>query len=257
VWAWGLNSSGQLGNGRVANGYGASEVLGVGGNGFLTGIVAIAAGDSFSLAVDASGNVYAWGDDSAGQLGDNRSGVGVQSWTPIRVHGLNNVGNLGGVLAIAARSNGADALNSDHTVTAWGTGNQPQSLFPILVNNSGNTAPLANQTAVGASFNTTLTIDNDTSLWNWGDNSHGQLGDNTTTFRPNAVHVYNIGGGPSVLAGVVEATGGVGHSVALLTGGTVAAWGWNSAGQLGDNTFTDRPTAVQTAMPVAAAPTSC
>ncbi len=257
VWAWGLNTSGQLGNGTVASFRGAAQVIGIGGVGFLTGIVAISAGDNFSVAVDSSGNVYAWGDDSAGQLGDNRFGAGIMSSTPVRVHGLNNVGTLFGGLAAASRANGSDALNSDHTLSAWGTGNQPQSIYPVVVAGAGGSGTLFPMVAVGAGVNTTLTIDPDTGLWDWGDNTYGQLGDGTTTFHPNAVQVLDIGGGPSLLTGVVAATGGLNHSLAVLSDGRIAAWGSNVSGQLGDGTTTDRTIPVQVIMPTAAQPVAC
>jgi alpha-tubulin suppressor-like RCC1 family protein len=45
----------------------------------------------------------------------------------------------------------------------------------------------------------------------------------------------------STLARVV-AVAASNHSVALKSDGTVWAWGWNSYGQLGDGTTTDRST---------------
>ena len=47
------------------------------------------------------------------------------------------------------------------------------------------------------------------------------------------------------LAGVTRVAGGVYHTVALKSNGTVWAWGGNSYGQLGDASQTDRHTAVQ------------
>jgi alpha-tubulin suppressor-like RCC1 family protein len=256
VWAWGLNTSGQLGIGSVASVTGAVQVLGVGGSGFLTGIVAVSAGDSFSVAIDAAGNVYAWGDDSHGQLGDNRFGTGVMSSTPLQVHGLNNVGTLFGGLAIASRANGSEAINSDRTVSAWGTGNQPINIYPVLVAGTGGTGTLFPMVSVGTSWNTTLTVDNNTGLWDWGDNTYGQLGDGTTTFHANAVQVVDVGG-VGVMSAVTATSGGIGHALAIKSGGTVAAWGLNTSGQLGDGSTTNRLTAVAVSMPSAAQPTNC
>jgi alpha-tubulin suppressor-like RCC1 family protein len=67
----------------------------------------------------------------------------------------------------------------------------------------------------------------------WGDNEHGQLGDGATgegDDSPVAV---------SALNGVTAVTVGDEHSMALLGGGTVVAWGSNAHGQLGDGTTTD------------------
>lgn len=66
----------------------------------------------------------------------------------------------------------------------------------------------------------------------WGGNSHGALGDGTTTDRPRYVTVKG-------LADVVALAGG-GHCLAVKRDGTLWAWGSNSWGALGDGTTTDR-----------------
>ena len=62
VWAWGLGESGQLGNGtNTIKQLTPVQVLGTGGAGYLTGVVAIAAGGYHSLALKNDGTVWAWG----------------------------------------------------------------------------------------------------------------------------------------------------------------------------------------------------
>ncbi|MFF5206376.1 RCC1 domain-containing protein [Streptosporangium sp. NPDC000396] len=63
----------------------------------------------------------------------------------------------------------------------------------------------------------------------WGQNSEGQLGDGTTTARRTPVTAAGV-----TTAGVVSVTAGASHSLALLSNGTVEAWGRNLEGQLGD-----------------------
>ena len=72
VWAWGSNAYGQLGDGTVTRRSAPVQVKTgeQAGESYLHDIVAIAAGDHFSLALDKDGCVYAWGDNSFGQLGD-------------------------------------------------------------------------------------------------------------------------------------------------------------------------------------------
>jgi hypothetical protein len=60
VWAWGSNSSGQLGDGTSQVRQAPVHVAG------LTNVVAIAAANSYSLAMKADGTVWAWGDGAAG-----------------------------------------------------------------------------------------------------------------------------------------------------------------------------------------------
>lgn len=63
VWAWGFNSSGQLGNGATTNSFTPVQVSG------LSGVTAVAAGGDHAFALKA-GTVWAWGDNYYGQLGD-------------------------------------------------------------------------------------------------------------------------------------------------------------------------------------------
>src|SRR5215467_1260733 len=71
VWAWGDNSLGELGDGTTNNQTTPVQVVGSNGQGFLTGVKAIVAGnDNHNLALKQDGTVFAWGDNEWGQLGD-------------------------------------------------------------------------------------------------------------------------------------------------------------------------------------------
>ena len=91
VWAWGLNTGGQLGDGTTTNKNTPVQVLG------LTGVSAIASG-LFHFLVLKDGTAWAWGSNSRGQLGD---GTTTFRATPVQVKGLVGVGFLTGVAAIA------------------------------------------------------------------------------------------------------------------------------------------------------------
>jgi len=85
VWAWGDNSLGQIGTGEPADGAPTNEPLPV-QVATLPRVSAIAAGGRHSLALLANCPlVLAWGDNSAGQLGD---GTTVPRWLPVQVDGL-------------------------------------------------------------------------------------------------------------------------------------------------------------------------
>ncbi|MEQ4714853.1 chromosome condensation regulator RCC1 [Nonomuraea sp. B19D2] len=70
----------------------------------------------------------------------------------------------------------------------------------------------------------------------WGRNSEGQLGDATTTDRHNPTTVAGL-----TAARVTSLVAGFNHNLALLSNGTVEAWGSNRFGQLGDVTTTNHP----------------
>ncbi|MBY9078904.1 RCC1 domain-containing protein, partial [Paenibacillus sp. CGMCC 1.18879] len=78
----------------------------------LSGVTAIAAGSSHSLALKSDGSVWAWGYGISGQLGDGSLTVRT---TPVAVSGLTSE-----VTAIAGGNNHSLALKSDGSVWAWG-----------------------------------------------------------------------------------------------------------------------------------------
>ena len=73
----------------------------------------------------------------------------------------------------------------------------------------------------------------------WGANDAGQLGDGTTTPRPDPVEP-SLACGSCALA-LRSIAGGTNHSLAVRADGTAWGWGLNSDGQLGDGTTTLRP----------------
>jgi len=125
IWAGGNNNSGQLGDNTIFQRNTPVQVHGEGDAGFLTDIIAIAAGHSHTLALKSDGTVRAWGNNNSRQLGDNNAGT--SSRTPVQVHGEGGVVVLTDIDAIAAAGYGhAVALKSDGTVWAWGYNNVGQ-----------------------------------------------------------------------------------------------------------------------------------
>jgi alpha-tubulin suppressor-like RCC1 family protein len=233
VMAWGNNREGQLGNGSTAN----SDVpVAVSG---LTGVTAISAGGEHSLALLSNGTVMAWGSDEEDQLG---SGVkaGTKSAVPVAVKGLS------GVTAIAAGGAFSLALLSNGTVMAWGAGAEGQlgngkkakSASPVAVKG------LSGVSAVAAGREHALALLSDGTVMSWGNNSSLQLGMEAKTkiikeeeeeFVEEEEEPENSAVPVAVqtLSGATAVAAGAEHSMALLGGGEVVAWGGNSDGQLG------------------------
>jgi hypothetical protein len=101
------------------------------------------------------------------------------------------------------------------------------------------TLVMTNVLAMGAGDFHSLAVKQDGSAWAWGKNLTGQLGNGTQGLAPNPT--------PAPMTGVADAVaiyGGTYHSVIRLANGTLLAVGSNSGGQIGDDTFTQRLTAV-------------
>ncbi|MCX6021496.1 MAG: RCC1 repeat-containing protein, partial [Chloroflexi bacterium] len=126
-------------------------------------------------------------------------------------------------------------LNADGVV---GDGLSESQRVPVQALN------MSGVTAVASGGDSSVVLRGDGTVWTWGQNSSGQLGDNTTTQRTAPVQVLGPGA-TGFLTGVTRVAAGSVHSLAVKSDGTVWAWGFNSSGQLGDNTVTTRSTPVQ------------
>ena len=123
VRAWGFNYRGRLGDGTSITRETPVQVVGENGNGVLSDIIEVHAGQTHSLALDAHGNVWTWGANLTGQLGINST---TKSLTPVKVHGPNDVGTLSNIVAIAAGWDHNLALDSYGRLWAWGRNDKGQ-----------------------------------------------------------------------------------------------------------------------------------
>jgi alpha-tubulin suppressor-like RCC1 family protein len=229
VLAWGDNNSGQLGNGTCCEpSLVPAPVKG------LTGVTAVAGGLAYSLALLENGEVRAWGSNNVGQLGD---GTIIDKYLPVAVKEVSNV------TAISAGEHHNLALLSDGTVMAWGyngygqlgDGEETERHAPEKV------PGLSGVKAIFAGPYLSLALLEDGTVKAWGNNSSGQLGNGTCCeSSPVPVTVKE-------LSGVTAIAAGDRHSLARLSNGTIAAWGSNVYGQLGDGTEIDKhsPVAVE------------
>ena len=172
VRAWGANDAGQLGNGHTAASDGSFQPVPG-----LSGIVGVAAGNRHSFAWDDAGRVYAWGDNSFGQLAD---GTFVSKLTP----------NL-----VPALAGGSIFAANDHTLfvapngTAQAAGlNANGQLGDGTTANSAisKTVPgLSSVVALAAGPRQSFAISATGVVYAWGDNSHDQLGTGTKVASPS------------------------------------------------------------------------
>ncbi|MFH1321674.1 MAG: T9SS type A sorting domain-containing protein [Bacteroidota bacterium] len=198
-------------------------------------IITIDAGYGHSLAVGDNGNIWTWGFNDYGQLGD---GTTMNRNRPVYISG--------GGKDVAGGSHHSLAVKADGMVWAWGNnfngqlgdGTTIMKTIPIQV--SG----LTDVIAVAAGSSHSLALKDDGTVWAWGYNGRGQLGDGTTINRHTPVQIVGPGG-TGFLTDIIAISAGWMYSMALKSDGTVWAWGSNSYGELGDGTNTPRYTPVQ------------
>ena len=127
--------------------------------------------------------------------------------------------------------------------TVWAKGGNPRGqLGDGTTTARANWAPipgLAGVTQIAASAATGYAVLSDGSLKSWGMNANGEVGDGSTSDRLLPVQVSGL------TSGVKQVVGGAGHAMALLSDGSVRAWGYNATGQVGDGSATNRLTPVQ------------
>jgi alpha-tubulin suppressor-like RCC1 family protein len=237
VYSWGYNYYGQLGNGGTTNSSTPIQV-----SGLPADVTKIAAGAYFSIAIDGSGNVWAWGDNRHGEIGNNNTSTSGVS-TPTQVLESDGVTPLSGISEVAAGGSHCLAIDSSGNIWAWGynyygqlgDGTTTDRTTAVEVWNTGGAISIA------AGLDHSLTVFDNGSVYSCGHNYSGQLGNGDallsdtpfTTFEPITVTQTNF---LSVIA--------VGnHSIAIDESGHVWTWGANSYGQLGDGTTTTRSTA--------------
>ncbi|MFC1742761.1 RCC1 domain-containing protein [Candidatus Riflebacteria bacterium] len=148
VWAWGYDSSGQLGDGNDGNSEeyfpvqvgvldstttSSSSSSTTASSVPLTDVTAIAAGEGHSLALKSDGTVWAWGDNGYGQIGQGGESSS-KYYVPVQVAGLSDV------VAIAAGYYSSFALKSDGT--AWGWGNSSYDMLGAAAIDGENHTPV-------------------------------------------------------------------------------------------------------------------
>jgi len=187
-----------------------------------------------------SGNLWTWGFNPAGQLGDNTA---VSKSSPIQTiaRGSNWKQVSCGYYHLAT-------IKTDGTLWIWGFNNFGQlgdnTQGSGLVNSKSSPIQTITfgtnwkQAACGKYF--TAGIKTDGTLWYWGNNAQGNIGDNTVVHKSSPVQTIAFGNNWKQVA-----CGG-NHTAAIKTDGTLWCCGYNTNGELGDNTITNRSSPVQT-----------
>lgn len=221
VQCWGVNESGQLGNGVFTGTSSPVDVVGI------TDAVDISAGGGHTCAARALPlgvrSVECWGWNSFGQLGD---GTFSSSSVPVRVY------DFGGTQVAAGDSH--TCAVRDANVACWGNNIYGQLGHPPAYDTPGLIDPtkpanvplpaVAIQVVVGWAHSCALMADRTVSCWGW--NHWGQLGLGDASNRDSPAQVPG-------LAGVDEIAAGAAHTCARI-GGAVKCWGSNYYGQLGN-----------------------
>jgi len=232
VKCWGLNSSGQLGDGSTANSPVPVDVTGL-----SSGVAAISAGHDHTCAVTTAGGAKCWGNNAEGELGD---GSTANSPVPVDVTGLSS-----GVAAISAGYDYTCAVTTGGGAKCWGYNGWGRLGDGTETNNSTTPVDVSGLSSGVASISAggghTCAVTTGGCAKCWGYNGEeGQLGIGSTSpaYSTTPVDVSGLS------SGVAEISAGGEHTCALTTGGGMKCWGYNGYGALGDGTTENRLTPV-------------
>ncbi|KYK59849.1 regulator of chromosome condensation [Drechmeria coniospora] len=256
IVTWGVNDNDALGRNTDWNGGGWLDFEPDGENGELnpfestptaipaeafpldTTFVDVAAGDSCSFALTATGLVYGWGTfrdpDGREGFGYAPNGTRIQRQaTPTLVVGLENI------TQITCGANHALALDLAGNIWAWGSGHQNQFGRRLFGRHKDGLRPHpvrwcrkgARYIACGEYH--CFAVDRKDDVWGWGLNSFGEAGDATTAGTNSALlpcprKIQHLCG-----RGVTVLDGGAHHSAAVTADGQCLVWGRIDSGQLG------------------------
>ncbi|MBQ6529859.1 MAG: hypothetical protein IJI39_02910, partial [Clostridia bacterium] len=278
VYSWGYSAAGQLGNGAtstvwvprtVIKGASASE------SAVIEDVIRIDAGDQFVIVLKRNNDVFVWGDNTKGSLG-NRSD-GTQKNVPVQVHNgaytstagdsfIHEVGDVyagGSSAAVIVNHNEFDTsttpvsvTSSVNTVYTWGdNANGQLGLSDTLSPASTVTTPaqvtLANVRTMAVGSSHMLAADTNDLVYSWGSNSNGQLGNGK-----NYSELASVRAPVQVMNGetrdVISTTqfgtpmqaymlgAGKNYSMAIMETGRGYAWGSNTKGHIGDYSKNDK-----------------
>jgi uncharacterized repeat protein (TIGR03803 family) len=233
LWVWGRDDQGQLGDDGTMEETTPEPIEGPQcGLATLTNVLAIAAGYDFSVAVDATGAVWTWGDGGNGQLG-NGGNANLSIPAPI---------SFSNVISVAAGYAHTLALRADGTVWAWGydldsnlggissgvlgAGSLPESVYSTNVPIQTLVPSGIVIVAIAASDYWNLALDTTGRIWGWGDNESGQIGTWGGVITNIPVLVPGI-------SNVIAIAVGDQHAIAVTADKTLWTWGQNASYELG------------------------
>ena len=262
VYAWGLNGNGQLGDGTRDDKHAPVMVRKPDRSTYPDlpadfTYLQVSAGDSHSLALGSDGNVYAWGLNGNGQLGNGTSSyrnAPVRVKTPDRKTYPDLPADFT-YLQVSAGLDHSLAVGSDGYAWAWGcnwygnlgnntaSGTSDTNPVPMRVRDPaspGDASKGLQAVQVSAGYHLSLAVGSDGNAWAWGNNYYGQLGDGTTSprYTPVRVKTPDRKTYPDLPADFtyLQVSAGYYHSLALGSDGNAYAWGCNMYGPLGRNT---------------------
>ena len=218
LYTWGGNQYGQIGDGTSIS---ASSPKKIG----IDNWVYADCGLDFVMAIRSDNTLWGWGDNRCGQIGNGTSSPNFNTAnnvvTPTQIPGSWQSVSCGDISTFA--------IKSDGTLWEWGLfgGGIGDNRVPANVIKSPVQIGSFTWKSVSVHINHVVAIRSDNTLWAWGNNSFGQLGDGTQTYRGTPVQINSPSQWSSITTGLYRT-----HAIALDK--TLWGWGYRTYCTLGD-----------------------
>ena len=206
----------------------------------ISGFKKVATGNYHSMAIDNEDNLWVWGSNFYGELGN---GTTNKSTIPIQI----KIGTK--FKEIEAGMNHSMAIDTEGNLWTWGynkygqlgNGQNGDTVYEI---NPIQIKPGVKFSKIDTIAETSFAIDSKGNLWGWGYNAHAQLGNGQSGDQLCSQNPIQINSGvkyKDVAAGYI-------HTVALDIEGNLWSWGNNGYGQLGNGSTLNskRPVKINT-----------
>ena len=249
VWSWGQNNNGELGLGNTTEYSEPQQITDI-----KEKITDVKTGYYHSIALTEKGEVYTWGYNGNGQLGN---GTREDSLVPVKVTGLENIAKIDAYKYITI------ALTQNGEVYVWGSGYgaKPVKLnfTRKIIDVSGNLVLAENRKAynldetksygkdlikVVAGYNHYLGLTSDGEVYAWGSNSYGQLGNGNNTSSSTAVKVVTPDG-KSNMTNIVDISAGDSYSIITDKDGKVYTFGYYGDYRTANTVHSNKPVEIQ------------
>ncbi|TQL43373.1 alpha-tubulin suppressor-like RCC1 family protein [Leucobacter komagatae] len=234
AYGWGVNASGQVGNGTTTNvltptwlGYPGSQDF-----------IQVSAGGNHTVALSSDLKVYGWGARQWSLAG------GSQVDKPVQVSSSNS----GAFTQVSAGYNHSLALGPNGRAWGWGSASNGE-----LGGSSSFTWPTQLQNPAGVQFvqveagaSTTFGLGSDGTVWGMGSNAGGRLGLGPNVSKMSKFTQIPMPDDARIVQLVSNSSTTDSHTLALTDPGEVIAWGANSSGQGGTASDGSIPAALST-----------
>ncbi len=222
VWCSGDNGVDQLGTGSAAGPASAAFVQVVDAIGPISDATAIGAGNSHTCAIRTGGEVWCWGNNGYGQLGDNTVNASPRA---VRVVTM-ALTPLANAVSVTGGDGFSCALDNAGTIWCWGRDSDGQ-LGDNTMTTRGTAAPVATltgATSISLGILYACAVQGGAHVYCWGYGGYGEIGDGGSTTRLTPVPVLDA----------TEVSAGGWVACARLASGEAECWGRGNQSRLGN-----------------------